>query len=80
MDFLNRSFHMLDRHPDKTAIGDHGGMGRTTYRKLDSMSRRIGAKLNGAGRISSGVALAKDKLWHSHSPPEMCMRHPEASC
>lgn len=79
MDFLNRSFHMVDRHPDKTKPMDQSSMGQPTYRELSSMSRRIRAKLKKAGEMSSGVALTKGKLWRSHSPPKMRIRHPEAS-
>ena len=57
MNFLDEFQSMVRQYPDKTAIVDRGGRRTTTYRELDTLSRRIAAKLTQSGEISGQTVV-----------------------
>lgn len=57
MNFLDEFQSMVRRYPDKTAIVDLGGKRSTTYRELDSLSRKVAAKLLQTGVMSGKVVM-----------------------
>lgn len=57
MNFLDEFQSMVRRYPDKTAIVDLGGKRSTTYRELDSLSRKVAAKLLQTGEMSGKVVM-----------------------
>jgi len=57
MNFLDEFQSMVRRYPDKTAMVDLGGKRSTTYRELDTLSRKVAAKLLQTGEMSGKVVM-----------------------
>ncbi len=57
MNFLEEFQYMAQRHPEKAAIVDCNGERTTSYLELETLSRRIAAKLLQSGEISGRAVL-----------------------
>ncbi len=57
MNFLDEFQSMVSKSPDKTALVDFNGDRVTTYQELDTLSRRVAAKLGQAGNVTGKAVM-----------------------
>ncbi len=62
MNFLEEFESVLEKYSDNTAIVDYNGNRSTTYRQLDTLSRRVAAKLKRSGiKPGNTVLISMDR-------------------
>lgn len=59
MNFLEEFQYMAQRYPERAAIVDCNGERTTSYLELETLSRRIAAKLLQSGEISGRAVLVR---------------------
>lgn len=57
MNFLDQFQFMVSKYPDRAAVADCNGERVTTYRELDTLCRRIAAKLGRSGELSGQAVM-----------------------
>ena len=57
MNFLDEFQSMVSKSPDKAALVDFNGDRVTTYQELDTLGRRVAAKLGQAGNVTGKAVM-----------------------